>query len=146
MKELYTEIDIYAPAERVWNILTNFDRFPEWNPFIRQAISDLAVGEQLEIQLQPEGAKPMRFRPTVLKVQPNRELRWLGHLGIAGFFDGEHIFTIDPLDQGHVRFIQRETFKGLLVPILANKLDSETRRGFEDMNRALKARAEQDEA
>ncbi len=146
MKELYTEIEIYAPAERVWGILTDLARFPEWNPFIRQAVGDLAVGEQLELHLQPSGAKPMLFRPTVLKVQPNRELRWLGHLFVAGFFDGEHSFTIEVLDPAYVCFIQRETFKGLLVPFLAGKLDTETRRGFEDMNRALKERAEEDEA
>ena len=45
----------------------------------------------------------MRFKPRVLKAEPNRELRWLGHLGIPGLFDGEHIFTIEPLDQERVR-------------------------------------------
>jgi hypothetical protein len=34
----------------------------------------------------------MRFRPTVLKAEPPRELRWLGHFVFRGIFDGEHIF------------------------------------------------------
>ena len=61
----------------------------------------------------------MTFRPTVLKVEPNREFRWLGHLLFPGLFDGEHIFTIEPLGEGHVRFTQREVFTGLLVPLFA---------------------------
>jgi len=40
----------------------------------------------------------MTFRPTILKAEPNRELRWLGHLLVPGLFDGEHIFTIETWD------------------------------------------------
>jgi hypothetical protein len=65
-----------------------------------------------------------------------------GHLLFPGLFDGEHIFIIEPLAAGGVRFIQREIFTGLLVPLFAHQLDTETRRGFEDMNHALKLRAE----
>ena len=77
------------------------------------------MGERLEVNIQPSGASGMTFRPTVLKVEPNRELRWLGHLLISGLFDGEHIFTIEPLGQSRVRFTQREVFTGLLVPLFA---------------------------
>ena len=57
-------------------------------------------------------------------------------------FDGEHSFSIEPLSEGHVWFIQRERFKGLLLRLLSKMLDNDTRRGFEEMNRALKLRAE----
>jgi hypothetical protein len=84
----------------------------------------------------------MRFKPKVLKAEPNRELRWLGHLGLPGLFDGEHIFTIEPLDRERVRFVQRERFSGLLVPLLAKSLDTGTHAAFEAMNRAIKEQAE----
>src|ERR687898_2006844 len=70
------------------------------------------------------------------------ELRWLGHLFVPGLFDGEHSLSIQPLEENRVRFVQREAFKGLLVPLFARSLDNNTRRGFEEMNRALKERAE----
>ena len=143
MKELRTEIEIQASAERVWQLLTDFPSFPQWNPFIRKATGNIRVGERLEVNIQPSGASGMTFRPTVLKAEPNRELRWLGHLLISGLFDGEHSFTIEPLGEGRVRFTQREVFTGLLVPLFARGLDTDTRRGFEEMNLALKARAEQ---
>ena len=61
----------------------------------------------------------MTFRPTVVKLEPGRELRWLGHLGVQGIFDGEHGFRVVPEDVGRCRFEQFETFRGLLVvPIL----------------------------
>ena len=143
MKELRSEIEIQASAERVWQLLTDFPSFPQWNPFIRKASGNIQVGERLEVNIQPSGASGMTFRPTVLKAEPNRELRWLGHLLISGLFDGEHSFTIEPLGESRVRFTQREVFTGLLVPLFARGLDTDTRRGFEEMNQALKARAEQ---
>jgi hypothetical protein len=143
MKEVYSEIEIHASAERVWQLLTDFASFPEWNPFIRRASGNAQVGQRLEVNIQPSGARGMTFRPTVLKAEPNGELRWLGHLLIPGLFDGEHIFTIEPLGTYRVRFVQREIFTGLLIPFFARGLDTDTRRGFDEMNQALKARAEQ---
>ena len=143
MKELCSEIEIQATAERVWQLLTDFPSFPQWNPFIRKASGNIRVGERLEVNIQPSGASGMTFRPTVLKAEPNRELRWLGHLLISGLFDGEHSFSIEPLGESRVRFTQREVFTGLLVPLFARGLDTDTRRGFEEMNLALKTRAEQ---
>jgi len=69
-------------------------------------------------------------------------LSWLGHLIIPGLFDGEHIFQIEPLGSGRVRFRQREIFSGILVPLLKNSLETDTRRGFNEMNQKLKELAE----
>ena len=143
MKELCTEIEIQASDKRVWQLLTDFASFPQWNPFIRQAKGEAKVGARLVIHLQPSGASGMTFKPIVLKVEPNRELRWLGRLLMPGLFDGEHTFTIETLEANRVRFTQREVFTGLLVPLFARSLNADTRRGFAEMNQALKSRAEQ---
>jgi hypothetical protein len=142
MKELHTEIEIDAPSERVWELITDFASYPQWNPFIRSISGQPTPGERLEVRLEPPGGRGMTFKPKVLNVEPNRELRWLGHVLVPGLFDGEHSFTIQPLEENRVRFAQREAFRGLLVPLFARSLDNNTRRGFEEMNRALKERAE----
>ena len=143
MKELHAEIEIQATSELVWRLLIDFASFPQWNPFIRQAKGEIKTGARLEVHIHPSGASGMTFRPTVLKAETNRELRWLGHLIVPGLFDGEHSFIIEPLGENRVRFIQDEIFTGVLVPLFAHGLDRNTRRGFEEMNQALKARAEQ---
>jgi hypothetical protein len=142
MKELHSEIEIAAPAERVWRVLTDFPSYPQWNPFIRRIRGEPKTGERLEVRLEPPGGRGMTFRPKLLNVEANRELRWLGHLFVPGLFDGEHWLTIEPLGESRVRLVQREEFRGLLVPLLARSLDDNTRRGFEEMNHALKERAE----
>ena len=142
MKQLHTQIEIYASDKRVWELLTDFASYPQWNPFIRHISGRLAPGERLRARLEPPGGRTMTFKPKALTAEPNRDLRWLGHLLTPGLFDGEHSFTIEPLEDNRVRFVQRESFKGLLVPLFVRSLETNTQQGFEQMNRALKERAE----
>lgn len=142
MKQLTTNIEIDASASTVWKILTDFDKYPQWNPFIRSATGEVKKGARLEVQLQPPGGSMMTFRPTVLVAEPERELRWLGRLFLPGIFNGEHCFQIEPLGRDRIRFVHSEVFCGILVPFLAESLDTKTKSGFEAMNQAIKARAE----
>jgi hypothetical protein len=78
----------------------------------------------------------------VVTVEPNRELRWLGHLLVPGLFDGEHLHRLEPSEAGGTRYRQSEKFKGILVPLTDSVL-AVTEQGFRAMNEALKVRAEQ---
>jgi hypothetical protein len=142
MHEIVTEIEIAAGAGDVWAVLTDFARYPEWNPFITRISGELREGARLEARMVPPGSGGMTFRPRVVALTPEAELRWLGSLGVPGIFDGEHAFRIQPAGPGRVRFIHSERFSGFLVPLLRRWLDGGTRQGFEAMNRALKQRAE----
>jgi len=141
-KELTSEIEIGAPSERIWSILTDFGKFPEWNPFIREASGRPEKGQKLNVTLHPSGGRTLKIGPTVLVVEPNKEFRWIGHLGVPGLFDGQHIFELRPSGGGKTTFVQREQFGGILLPFLTGMLRNETARGFTEMNLALKKRAE----
>jgi hypothetical protein len=143
VKELINEIEIEASASRVWQVLTDFSSYPEWNPFIRRISGQPKEGRRLKVYIEPPRSRGRVFRPKVLKAQPPRELRWLGRLLIPGLFDGDHLFSIERLGSGRVRFVQREIFSGLLVSFLIRGLDAKIRLGFEQMNQALKLRTEQ---
>src|SRR5665647_1463588 len=120
---LSTHIEIEAPVERVWAILSDFEAYPTWNPFIRKISGALKVGATLDAELQPPGSRAMRIRPVVQTVEPNRELSWLGRIfGIPHLFDGRHAFSIEPLSADSVRFVQQETFTGFLVPLVGGVL------------------------
>ncbi len=141
-KELTTAIDISASPQMVWQILTDFPAYEQWNPFIRSISGTAVQGSQLTAYIHPPGGQGMTFKPTVLIAEPEREFRWLGRFLVPGLFDGEHRFQIEAREDDQVRFIHSEKFSGLLVPLLATSLDTKVREGFEAMNQALKARAE----
>jgi hypothetical protein len=142
MKQLTTEMLINAPAEKVWEVLADFQKYPEWNPLIKSFEGEIREGERFKVTIQPPGAKPMTFKPTCLKFTENRELRWKGHLFFRGLFDGEHIFELSPAGAGKTKFVQRENFEGILVPVMWKSLEPKTKNGFEMMNVKLKEMAE----
>ncbi len=141
--EITTQIDIAASPVQVWSVLTDFSSYPEWNPFIPEISGAAAEGEQLTVKIQPADGSAMTFRPTVLVADPNKELRWLGRVMMPGLFDGEHRFVIAASGDGQSRLEHAESFGGILLPFFRRTINRNTRRGFEAMNVALKARAEQ---
>jgi hypothetical protein len=141
-KEIKTEILINASPEKIWTILTHFDNYPNWNPFIKSIKGEVKVGKKITARIEPPNAKGMTFKPRILVFNPNKELRWLGHLLFAGLFDGEHKFELIDNGNGTTTFIQSEKFKGILVPFFKKQLDNNTKKGFEAMNIKLKELAE----
>ena len=141
MKELTTEIIINASAEQVWQVLTNFSAYREWNPFIISSSGEAIEGNQLTNQMK-QGDKTMTFKPRLVKVEKNRRLEWIGRLWVPGLFDGHHIFIIEQLAPQQVKLIQKEKFSGLLRGLIMKQIAETTQAGFVAMNRALKERAE----
>jgi len=141
MREIKTEIVIESSANKVWRILTDFERYPEWNPFIKSISGEPRVGAELQTFMQQPGASGWKFTPTVLVAEENKEFRWLGKLFFGGLFDGEHSFVIEPISENKVRFVHSEKLTGILVLLLGGTL-KKTEQGFELMNKALKERAE----
>ena len=141
-KEIKTEIVIHATPAKVWSILTNFDNYPNWNPFIKSINGEVLVGNKITARIEPPEAKGMTFKPKILCYETNKELKWIGHLLFAGLFDGEHKFELIDNGDGTTTFRQSEKFRGILVPLFKKMLDNNTKKGFEAMNRKLKELAE----
>ncbi len=140
MIEISAEQEIDASADAVWNVLTDLDRFGEWNPFIRDAHGSTRVGGEVRVRVKPSLRVPLVFHANVTASQPGRELRWHGEVLFPWLARGDHVFEIEPIGDHRVRFVQRERFTGIL-PWLAGKLVSrEASRGFAAMNRALDRR------
>lgn len=135
-----TTADISAPIDSVWRVLTDFPSFSKWSRFILGIDGQPRAGTRVSVRLD-DGGGAMTIRPVVLVCAPH-ELRWCGVLGASFVFSGEHYFRLHPLPGGGTRLIHAEIFSGLFVPLLWKRLNSSTRRGFQDFNNALRERAE----
>lgn len=140
--EIETEIQINTAPEQVWTILTDFDNYPNWNPFITSLTGSVKVGNKITVHIEPPGAIGNTFKPKVLSFLPHKELSWLGQLLFAGVFDGLH--KLELIDNGNktTTFKQSEKFSGLLVPLFRKQLENNTKEGFQQMNQKLKLLAE----
>ncbi len=143
MRELHRTIEIEAPASVVWDILTDFESYREWNPFIPDIRGELREGAKLRVTMSPPGETATMFKPELQVIAEEQELRWKGKLLFSGLFDGEHVFRLEPQPGGSLLFIQEETFTGALAAPLLWIVGEKTGRGFAEMNEALKKRAEE---
>jgi len=141
MRIIETQIDIAASASRVWQILTDFRAYSGWNPFITDIVGRPEPGARLRVRICPPGRSSIMFKPTVLEVAREWELRWRGRRIVPAFFDGEHSFRIRTHGR-FCRFHQSERFTGIMVRAIGDDVFDAIQRGFEEMNAALKLRAE----
>lgn len=140
-KDIRTEIEINASAEKVWQILSDFESFPVWNPFVVKVVGKAKTGEILKIEIQLPQSIRMKISPIVLKAEPNKELRWAGDLPL-GAFHGEHFYQIESLGDNKVRFVHGEHFSGWMVGLIWLLYGKQTEKGYGIMNEAIKKRAE----
>jgi len=139
MKQIETKIVIKAPREKVWSVLTDFDSYANWNPFIIRGSGNTEVGSQLDLTMK-NGKKEMGFTPEVQISDQNYEFEWLGS-GMGGTFKGRHYFRLADTDEG-TELVHGEKFSGLLSGLILAMIKSETTKGFESMNLALKEKVE----
>ena len=142
-KTLTTEIDIAAPPQRVWQVLSDLSAYGEWNPFIVEATGRAVVGDRLTLRMQPASGKERILRPTVTEAREGELLQWLGRLGVPGHHGCRAHLPPGPAHGNGTRLSQGEDFRGLLVPFVARTLDRGTLPAFERMNSALKRRVEE---
>lgn len=119
----------------------DFNNYTNWNPFMKSIQGEKAVGQNLEVNIHPPNGKEMAFKPEILVLEPNKELRWLGKAGLKGIFDGEHYFQLMKEGENKTKFIHGEKFSRLLVGLMGKTLDK-TEQGFSQMNSAFKKECE----
>lgn len=141
-RTIETVIIIDATPEKVYSIMSNLEAYVEWSPFIKSISGNLIVGEELNVFIQPVGERGMTFKPLVLKVERNKEIRWIGKLGMTGIFDGEHYFILEGTTDGKTKLIHGEKFSGVFVPFLWTMVKVNTEKGFVAHNLALKKLAQ----
>lgn len=140
MKRIETKITINATPAQVWATLTDFQAYPAWNPFIVKLKGEAAEGNTLEAHLKIGDKAPQVFKPKVLVCRPEQEFRWRGKLFVRGLFDGEHYFQLRELPNGRTELTHGEQFSGLLSGLVLSMIGTDTIKGFERMNEALRER------
>ncbi len=140
VKSIQTQVTINSPIQTVWSVLTDFDKYPAWNPFLVKV--EKISSQKLKITTCIEGKKN-RFTPKIICLKPLHELRWLGKfLGISWLFKGEHYFLLKPLSTNKTSVIHGENFSGFLANISWSYLEKRLHESFSRMNNALKETAE----
>lgn len=129
------EIQIAAPPEVVWEVLTDFDRWQEWNPEVKSMSFDgpLAPGAMFRWK-----AGPGTIVSTLEEIDRPRYIRWRGRtLSISAI----HEWRFEGREGGtHVE--TDESFSGVLARLLRGSLQKQLDRALEEGLEHLKRESE----
>jgi carbon monoxide dehydrogenase subunit G len=139
MPEVSVSASVPAPADQVWAIITDFDRFSEWN-VIHSAFPDggpaeLAVGARYSEKISLMGM-PAEATWTVTEVEAGRSyrLRGKGPMGIS--LSQRYVLA----DEGAgTRVTVENEFKGSAVNMMAARVKDATTTALTESLRKLAA-------
>ncbi len=135
---IHEEIEITAPVERIWELLTDVGLYPQWNPLFVNAEGELNIGARLKLTVKLPGIEPFTITPTIRVIDPPTELTWRHRFRFPCLFGWEYRFKLEPLGADRLRITQRTSFRGVLAPLFAFGLGVAVRQGCEAMSAALK--------
>jgi hypothetical protein len=139
--ELRSEVEIAAPVHMVWKALTNLSAYREWNPYIVEAEGELSEGAVVCTTISAPGSGEQKVRRRILKIEPNRELRWTATQLVRALAYDEQFFRLTPVESNRVRLLIGENISGIFAPRTPSEL-SRLSQGLNLLNQAIKRRAE----
>jgi hypothetical protein len=142
MAVFQTTLPIAASPDVVWNILTDFERWPDWNPSIPDIRGSAQRGSTVSMTLVMPGRPSAKVMATLTEVEPLSRLCWHGNVGADWLFSGTREFTLEPQPDGTVHVTHVEDVRGLLFPVFRAVMGSAIQHHHDGLNEALKRRAE----
>ncbi len=134
--------EIEAPAETVWQVLTDLPAYPDWNPFVVAAESSLEVGAAMDMRVRVLPFMAQSQREWVTAVEPGLGFCYGLAPSAGGALASERCHAITPEGPDRCRYESHFELSGWLSGVVKGLLGSQLRRGFTEMSAAVKTRAE----
>ncbi|KAM5537434.1 hypothetical protein V8D89_008953 [Ganoderma adspersum] len=156
----YVTREIDAPLETVWEILSDFTKYPDWNPFVRsQQITDETGKTVLDDQTPAEGKYLLMkthipptlentvwtqdaFELIIAYDEVNRRMAWQSLLP-QWLIKAERWQALSTTADGKTFYESREIFAGFGAYLVQWLISAPLTQGFEAMADAIQTLAEQ---
>lgn len=119
--EIYTELTIGAPAEKAWEVLTNFSDMPNWSTGLQKVEGELKNGGKATAYFLSSKGKLNAFEKDALIWQDGHYFGWQSPF-ILGLKD-HHIYEVRRNADG-TTFIHRDQCKGFMALFLGKKISN----------------------
>jgi len=145
MREIKTEIEIAAPPAKVWNILTDIEKWKDWSPVIVDSSGTASLGSKLRITMcgkdGKEGKAGPTYEPVITIFEAPKKLQWKATMMAEFVMTNGKVLELEETASG-TRLIHRETFSGMMIPMMWGHMEIGVPPILNSMNEALKSMAE----
>lgn len=137
-------VDIDAPASVVWDVLTDLDRYPEWNPFTVKVESTLQLGEPVNLHVPlPGSGDILVYVEHLVAFEPEQLLSWEKRATPDDKQAARRDQYIEKVDDTHCRYFNTDIFLGLYQDTIMEQSGAWVKQSFDEVARAVKKRAEE---
>lgn len=134
-------IGVQAPAEIVWEVVSDFEGWAHWNPLYRRAEGAMRVGSTLVLEQHLPGEAPTVIQPIVQDWVPYEQLHWRSSR-LGGFVTAIRYLEIENMGPANATFSNGELFMGLLLRFVSRDERRRLKAAFTAMGEAVRDRAE----
>lgn len=134
-------IGIQAPAELVWELVSDFSTWEHWNPAHPKAEGELKIGKPLTVHQALPGEPVRVIQPVVQDWVPYEQLHWRS-TRLGGFVTAIRYIEIESMGPSNSTFSNGELFMGMLVRWVSKEERRKLRAAYTQMGEALRDRAE----
>lgn len=135
-------LEIKAPPELVWEVITDFARYPEWNPFLVSCATSMQPGDPIDLGVKLL-ARPQAQREWVKEHVPGRRFAYSMKPAPAGALSSFRSHDVEAGAAGTTRYRSHFELNGWLMPLVRGLLGSRLQAGFDGMSHGIQRRAEQ---
>lgn len=139
--EVSHQVSIAADTSTVWSLLTDVERYPEWNRYSPNVTGRIAVGEVVWVEAHLDG-EVQRVKNIVLSVKPEQELCWQS-AGWYGFLArGTRCRLLSKTTNGGTLLVHHEIMSGPLAWLIEWLYRERIEKGIKLVDDSVAERAE----
>lgn len=134
-------VEIQAPAEIVWEVITDFSRYPDWNPFCIACDTTMKPGDpiRMKVQLMPI---PQNVEEVVDELVPGKRFAYHMKPAPLGALTSKRSHDVESLGAERTRYRSYFHLAGWVMPLVRGLLGGRLQIGFAGMTAGIQKRAE----
>ncbi|MGH8447444.1 MAG: SRPBCC domain-containing protein [Solimonas sp.] len=134
-------VEINAPADVVWDVITDLAKYPEWNPFCVECVSTMKPGDPIDMKVKLM-AKPQAQREWVKEFVPGKRFAYSMKPVPGGTLSSFRSHDVEAVDATRSRYHSHFHLQGWLKFVVLGLFRSKLEAGFAGMTAGIKRRAE----
>lgn len=139
-ERVQASIIIEASPEKVWSVLTDFEKLNEWSSSFQNLSGYFNKGGQIEVVFKAPFGGDTTMKKFLFLFKEKQIFGWTG-VFLMGMKD-YHKHSLKELPNGNTEFTQTDRVSGGMSFLLGGMLEKQMQKGYNVFNEELKNRVE----
>lgn len=135
--EYTISINLSQTGKKVWDVLTDFNRYHEWNSVLTMSNNDrIEIGKEFDVTIHIKNGKDSKFKAITIAKEVNKSFTAQQKILGKWFFTATHHFIIEETNS-QVSFVQKWELSGVISRLFKKQIFKQLAE-FKRMNEELK--------